>query len=111
MRQVPLETESTLTERFQTTVPSVVRKALHLGKGDKIKFTIDSDGKVVLAKVESAETDPAIDAFLTFLSSDMQQHPERIQAVSLEMKASAISLLGGIDKELDLNAPLLDEEE
>jgi len=31
MPQLPLESESTLTDCFQTTVPSVVRKALHLG--------------------------------------------------------------------------------
>jgi antitoxin PrlF len=29
MAQVALETESTLTDRFQTTVPSPVRQALH----------------------------------------------------------------------------------
>ena len=38
MPRVALETESTLTERFQTTVPSSVRKALRLGKKDKIKY-------------------------------------------------------------------------
>ena len=38
MAQVALETESTLTDRFQTTVPSSVRQALHLEKKDKIKY-------------------------------------------------------------------------
>ena len=32
MTRVALETESTLTERFQTTVPSSVRQALRLSK-------------------------------------------------------------------------------
>ena len=39
MAHVALETESTLTDRFQTTVPSSVRQALRLGKKDKIKYS------------------------------------------------------------------------
>ena len=31
-----LEAESTLTDRYQTTVPETVRRALRLGKRDKI---------------------------------------------------------------------------
>ena len=32
-----LEVESTLTDRYQTTVPQTVRRALRLGKRDKIR--------------------------------------------------------------------------
>ena len=32
MPPLPLQTESTLTDRYQATVPSVVRNALHLGR-------------------------------------------------------------------------------
>jgi len=53
MAQVALETESTLTDRFQTTVPSPVRQALHLGKKDKIKYAIQSDGSVVISRAEA----------------------------------------------------------
>lgn len=35
-----LEVESTLTERYQTTVPETVRRALKLGKGDKVRYTL-----------------------------------------------------------------------
>jgi antitoxin PrlF len=35
-----LEVESTLTDRYQTTVPETVRRALKLGKRDKIHYTI-----------------------------------------------------------------------
>ena len=34
-----LEAESTLTDRYQTTVPETVRRALRLGKRDKIHYT------------------------------------------------------------------------
>jgi bifunctional DNA-binding transcriptional regulator/antitoxin component of YhaV-PrlF toxin-antitoxin module len=35
-----LEAESTLTDRYQTTVPETVRRALRLGKRDKMRYTI-----------------------------------------------------------------------
>ena len=50
-----LEVESTLTDRYQTTVPETVRRALQLGKRDKIvtaDFTMD-----VYAKFEQLAQD------------------------------------------------------
>ena len=35
-----LEAESTLTDRYQTTVPETVRRALRLRKRDKIQYVI-----------------------------------------------------------------------
>lgn len=43
--------ESTLTDRYQTTVPESVRKALGLNKRDKICYTIQSDGRVLKSKI------------------------------------------------------------
>ena len=34
------EVESTLTDRFQTTVPEIMRRARRLGKCDKLHYTI-----------------------------------------------------------------------
>ena len=98
-----------MTERFQTTVPSVVRKALHLSKKDKIKFTVQADGNVTLSRVHKKSTDPAINALLTFLENDIQDHPENIQPLSASMKNHAESLIA--DDDIDINAPLLDEDE
>ena len=39
--------ESTLTDRYQTTVPETVRRALKLSKRDKIHYAISPEGKVV----------------------------------------------------------------
>ena len=67
-----LEAESTLTDRYQTTVPEPVRRALKLGKRDKIHYAIRADGEVVLSRVQVAEeSDPVLQAFLQFLSQDM----------------------------------------
>ena len=38
-----LQAESSLTDRYQTTVPDLVRKTLGLNKRDKIAYTINSD--------------------------------------------------------------------
>lgn len=41
-----LKVESILTDLYQTTIPEVVRKVLHLGKRDKIHYIVQSDGHV-----------------------------------------------------------------
>lgn len=109
MPQSPLQTESTLTERYQTTVPSVVRKALHLGKKDKIRFTVEPNGSVTLSRAEPTEHDPALNAFLSFLGNDIEQHPENIRALSPALRASIHSLTKGVD--IDLNASLDEDDD
>ena len=42
-----LEVESTLTDRYQTTVPETVRRALQLSKRDKIHYTIRAGGEEI----------------------------------------------------------------
>ena len=109
MPQLPLQTESTLTDRYQTTVPNIVRKALHLGKKDKIRFTVEPNGSVTLSRAEPSEDDPALNSFLAFLGNDIEQHPENIQALSPAMQASIQSLVEGV--EIDLNAPLDEDDD
>lgn len=109
MTHVALEAESTLTDRFQTTVPSPVRQALHLGKKDKIKYAIQSDGSVVISRVEAKQSDPVLAEFLSFIASDMQTHPEKLEQISASMRESVAALVEGV--EIDLDAPLLDEDE
>ena len=53
--------ESTLTDRYQTTVPETVRRALRLRKRDKIQYTIRPGGEVVLSRVAiTGEDDPVL---------------------------------------------------
>lgn len=56
-----LETESTLTDRYQTTVPEAVRRALRLGKRDRIRYAIQPDGCVLLSRADqgAASEDPS----------------------------------------------------
>ena len=105
-----LHVESTLTERYQTTVPETVRRALRLGKRDKIHYTIRPDGEVVLTRAEPPEADdPILSQFLGFLTSDMANHPERLQTVDANFVKRLQTLVG--DVECDLDAALSDDDE
>lgn len=107
---VTLEVESTLNDRYQTTVPETVRRALKLGKRDKIYYTIRPSGEVVLTRVEaSGGDDPVLGQFLGFLAADITRHPERLQAVDAGLVQRLKSLVGDVD--VDLNAALSEDDE
>jgi antitoxin PrlF len=42
---------STLTSKGQTTIPKAVRRHLGLKPGDKIRFLVEDDGRVVVVPV------------------------------------------------------------
>ncbi|EQD53859.1 regulator PrlF [mine drainage metagenome] len=97
-----LEVESTLTDRYQTTVPETVRRALRLGKRDKIHYTIRPSGEVVLTRAEESEgDDPVLGQFLGFLARDIASHPERLHAVDAGLVQRLQLLVGGMDVDLD----------
>ena len=105
-----LEVESTLTDRYQTTVPEMVRRSLRLGKRDKVHYSIRPNGEVVLSRAEVSETDdPVLGQFLGFLSRDIASHPERLQALDTNFMQRLQSLTTGI--EVDLDAPQSAEDE
>ena len=82
-----LKVESTLTDKYQTTMPGVVRKALGLKKRDRISYTILPEGDVLLSRASDAVEDPAIGAFLNFLAQDIAQNPGHIQALGAPLRA------------------------
>ncbi len=105
-----LEVESTLTDRYQTTVPETVRRALRLGKRDKLHYTIRPGGEVVLTRAEAvADNDPVLGQFLGFLARDMVNHPERLQAIDAGFVQYLQSMGSGI--EVDLDAVLSADDE
>ena len=105
-----LEVESTLTDRYQTTVPETVRRALHLGKRDKIRYTVRATGEVVLTRANAAEdADPVLGQFLDFLTKDIAAHPECLQGLPADLVQRIRTLTGGT--EVDLNAALSSDDE
>lgn len=105
-----LEVESTLTDRYQTTVPETVRRALRLERRDKIHYTIRPGGEVVLRRAEAeGDEDPALGRFLDFLARDIASHPERLQAMDAELVRRLQSLVGDVEVDLDAALPADDE--
>ncbi|TNE64473.1 MAG: type II toxin-antitoxin system PrlF family antitoxin [Rhodobacteraceae bacterium] len=100
---------SKLTDRYQTTVPSGVRKQLKLGKGDKIRYCTEPSGRVYIESVRADEGDTALGAFLDFVEADIKSHPERIRAFDGALHDHLAALVGDI--EVDLDAPLSPEDE
>ncbi len=102
--------ESSLTERYQTTVPESVRRTLKLGKRDKIRYTIRPDGDVVMSRVGAVEVeDPVMGQFLSFLARDFASHPERLSSINVELAGRIQSLVSGV--KVDLDAPLSADDE
>lgn len=105
-----LAVESTLTDRYQTTVPDAVRRVLGLSKRDKLHYAISPSGAVVLSRAEAPEAgDPVLGEFLGFLARDMATHPERLQAIDASLVQRLQLLTGGI--EVDLDAALSADDE
>jgi antitoxin PrlF len=105
-----LEAESTLTERYQTTVPEPVRRALQLGKRDKLHYTIRSGEEVVLTRAMPAgNEDPALGKFLGFLARDIANHPEKLKVIDASLVQRLRAMTSGV--EIDLDAPLSADDE
>lgn len=95
---------STLTDRYQTTIPARVREALGLRKRDTIAYEIQDDGSVVLRRGSKSGTDPALDAFLTFLEHDIATRPQGVHPLD----GSLMQRIGALveDEDVDLDAAL-----
>ena len=105
-----LELESTLTDRYQTTVPDAVRRALKLGKRDKIRYLVQPDGSVVLKRAVAApDDDPVLDKFLSFLAQDIESDPARLRGLDAGLAKRIRALVKGV--KVDFDAELASEDE
>jgi len=103
-----IEAESRLTDRYQTTVPANVRKALALEKRDRLHYEVRPNGEVVLTRCADND-DPALGAFLDFLANDIGRHPERLRGMDPGLVQRIEGLVEGV--EIDLDSPLSNEDE
>lgn len=101
--------ESTLTDRYQTTVPDPIRKVLGLNKRDRIAYTIGADGQVTISRAEDANNDPLLGQFLGFLAQDIQRNPQRVGQVSTDLVDRVRSLVADVDIDLDETLAVEDE--
>jgi len=102
-----LQAESTLTNRYQTTIPEAIRNSLHLNKHDKITYTIQADGKVLISR--ATQDDPILGQFLNFLADDIKNNPNQVRGVSSVLLDRIQNLTSNI--EIDLDAPLDEKDD
>ena len=102
-----LQAASTLTDRYQTTIPEPIRELLHLNKRDRITYTIDENGRVLISR--ASDEDPVLGEFLAFLANDIQKNPSHVRSISPILLEHARNLIK--DVEIDLDAPLDDKDE
>ena len=107
--RIAFEAESTLTDRYQTTVPEPVRTALRLGKRDKIHYRIRPSGEVVLTRGEDGGDDPVVEEFLKFLARDMQANPALVRPVTKSLIERGRALTAGV--KVDRDAALTPDDE
>lgn len=90
-----LERKATVTIKGQTTIPKPVRDALGVSGNDEIGFRIYDDGSVQLFRPD--DTDPAMEAFLSFLDDDIAADPGKVQRISLASIQRAAKLIEGAE--------------
>ena len=95
--------ESTLTDRYQTTIPEVVRKALGLGKRDRLEFLLDETGAVRIKKAQDLEEheDPTLMAFLDLLAKDIDKNPQNIRELDESFWQAIDKLTEGVEVDMD----------
>ncbi len=59
---VSLHAKSRLTERSQTTIPTI-HDALHLQPGEIIEYSLLADGNVIISRQTNAHEDPIVSQF------------------------------------------------
>jgi antitoxin PrlF len=92
--------QSTLTARYQTTIPTEVRRRLGLQAGDQITYRFTEEGRVELIR-ESIE-DPILGAMLEALEHQLATNSEQLIAVDELMYGD----LKKWDLEVDLDREL-----
>ena len=66
-----LSPPTTLTSKYQATIPLAVRKRLGLKKGDSVRFEMRGNGEVVLNKIPSF--DPEELAYLKLIEANLAE--------------------------------------
>lgn len=61
--------QSRITQKYQATIPLLIREALHLGKGDAVAFEFLEDGEIVIRKADT----PLDIQFAEALSGSLQE--------------------------------------
>lgn len=92
---------SSVTDRYQTTIPKGVRDALGIRRGDRLAYEVAGDRVMLRRQVETEADDPALLGFLDLIERDIAARPERLGRVPAGMIERARDLTQGVDVDLD----------
>jgi len=93
--------QSSITERFQTTIPKGVREALGLRRGDTLAYEVRGEEVVVRRRPEHEGDDPALTAFLDLLERDIAARPEHLRRVPEALVRHGRELVGRVEVDFD----------
>lgn len=100
-----LDADSTLSDRYQTTVPKLILQALALRQWEKIHYQFQATGEVAISRSDVVlEEGPMLVIFLAFVARDMATRPKRIQMIDGALMKRARALVAGM--QVGLDAPL-----
>jgi antitoxin PrlF len=92
---------SSVTDRYQTTIPKGVRDALGIRRGDMLAYELSGDQVVLRRRVAEEAEDPALLGFLDLLERDIAAHLERLAPMPQALVDRARALVDGVDIDLD----------
>jgi antitoxin PrlF len=95
---MPIHELATLTSKGQVTLPKAIRQALGVTTGSKVAFEL-RDGDVIVTRAERENADPAIEAFLGLLETDIREG-RSVRALPAEL---AEAMLANVGKAEDLD--------
>ena len=98
---------ATLTSKGQITLPKSIRQALGVDTGGKVAFDL-RNGEVVVTRADAGHEDPAIGAFLSLLTRDIEagRHvrglPEDLARTMLAHAGHHVALGDGFDEDVEI---------
>nr|BFD40867.1 type II toxin-antitoxin system PrlF family antitoxin [Pseudomonas sp. FFPRI_1] len=98
---MPIHELATLTSKGQITLPKSVRQLLGVDTGGKVAFDL-RDGEIVVSRADDEHEDPAIGAFLSLLTADIEAG-RHVQVLPDDL---ARALLKNAELHVDLDAPI-----
>lgn len=92
---------------------TAVKKILRIDSAKKARIvqfrTFSENGRQTEPTMASKTKIPMVPIFLRFLGIDIEQNPHRLQPVTTDLLARINDLVG--DEDIDLDAPLLPEDD
>ena len=81
---------ATMSSKGQVTLPKAIRKALNIGSGSRLAFTLR--GNEIVISAEDEHNDPAVASFLNLLEQDIA-HGRHVSVLPVDLVKSLVTAL------------------